>query len=154
MTRYLDTDGVPIPVPDRDTQPYWDGTARHQLLVQHCRSCGQWIWQPRPLCPSCHAEHPQWEEIDGSGSVASWAVPHPPVLPGFADVVPFVILLAEFSIGVRMTGNLVDDVGALVHAKDRSAVSLDIGAQVSLRWREQRGWTLPCWTLSNRDHIR
>ena len=58
MTRYLDTDGVPIPIPDRDTQPYWDGTARHQLLVQHCQRCGQWIWQPRPLCPSCHAEHP------------------------------------------------------------------------------------------------
>jgi uncharacterized protein len=142
-------EGLPVPAPDRDTTPFWDGTARKQLMVQHCQGCDRWIWKPRPLCPGCHSCTLAWEEISGQGEVASWIVVHPPVLPALASLTPYVTLLVELDVGVRMTGNLVDDHGRLVRAEGAALDGLTIGAGVSLRWREQAGWTLPCWTLSS-----
>jgi uncharacterized protein len=150
MTSRRDIEGLPTPAPDRDTQPFWDGTAAHTLLVQHCADCGQWIWQPKPLCPGCHAESPAWEQVDGGGKVTSWIVPHPPVLPSLADLVPFCVLLVELSEGIRMTGLYVDADDQIVRAEPSALEGLEVGAPVELRWREQLGWTIPSWTLSLR----
>ena len=35
----------PIPVPTSETQPFWDGCARAELLLQRCRQCGT-VWHP------------------------------------------------------------------------------------------------------------
>lgn len=151
MTNVMDGEGLPVPVPDPYTQPYWDGTANGQLLVQRCTGCARWIWQPLPMCPRCH-DVPTWQQVDGAGTVASWVVPHPPVLPALVDVAPYVVLLVELTEGIRMTGNLVDPSGKLVRAMPGQApAGLQLEAPVSLRWRQQRGWTLPCWTLNGPD---
>ena len=139
----------PKPVADRDTQPYWDGVAARRLLVPRCSSCGDWIWQPRPLCPRCHAPDPTWKQVSGEARVVSWTALHPPVLPVWADSVPFVILLVELddAPGVRMLGQLVDDDGRLLKTNG-DAEGLAIGRRVSLRWREdEAGQTLPAWSL-------
>jgi uncharacterized OB-fold protein len=52
--------------------------------------------------------------VSGEGSVASWIVLRPPVLPAYADMVPFVVLLVELDEGVRMVGYLVDDAGMVL----------------------------------------
>ncbi|MGZ4190479.1 MAG: Zn-ribbon domain-containing OB-fold protein, partial [Actinomycetota bacterium] len=70
----------PKPVADRDTQPFWDGVSEHRLMVQRCRECARWIWQPRPICPTCHAADPAWTSVSGDARVVSWTVLHPPVL--------------------------------------------------------------------------
>ena len=127
-----------VPAPDADTQPFWDAAAGQRLVVQRCSACARWIWQPRPLCPRCHTPDPVWTSVTGDGTVVSWTVIHPPVLPVWADDVPFTVLLVELSEGVRMVGRLV---GA-----DPSA--LTIGATVELRWREEAGVVLPAWTLA------
>jgi uncharacterized OB-fold protein len=139
----------PKPVADRDTQPFWDAVADHRLIVQRCRSCGTWVWQPRPLCPRCHSSDLAWTPVSGDGRVASWTALHPPVLPVWADKLPFVILLVELddAPGVRMIGQLVDDAGELVQTNGE-AEGLQMGAPVSLRWRvDEAGQTLAAWTL-------
>ena len=130
----------PKPVPDADTQPFWDAAAEQRLVVQRCGSCDRWIWQPRPLCPACHLPDPQWIEVTGDGVVTSWTVVHPPVLPAWADDVPFTILLVELAEGVRMIGRLVDAQPSV----------LAIGSPVILRWRTEQGvdYPLPAWTLA------
>jgi uncharacterized OB-fold protein len=40
--------------------------------------------------------------------VWSWVVAHPPVLPSFADRVPFNVAVIELEEGVRMIGNIVE----------------------------------------------
>jgi uncharacterized OB-fold protein len=136
----------PLPVADADTQPFWDAAAEHRLVVPRCSECGKWIWQPKPLCPACHATEPVWTQVTGGGRVASWTVIHPPVLPAFADTVPFVILLVELDEGVRMVGQLVDESGGLL-VTDGTDVGLAMGTLVGLRWREQGGVTLPAWGI-------
>jgi uncharacterized protein len=139
--------GFPVPVADADTQPFWDAAAERRLVVQRCRHCSRWIWQPRPLCPNCHAEEPVWTEITGAGSVASWIVLRPPVLPAYAELVPLVVLLVELNEGVRMVGQLVDQSGRLIKT-DGVAEGLAMGDRLALRWRNQDGVNLPVWTLA------
>ncbi len=137
---------LPVPIADRDTQPFWDGCGERRLVIQHCSSCDRWIWQPRPLCSDCGGT-PAWREIDGRGRVASWTVIHPPVLPGYADRTPFVILLVELDVGVRLLGYLVDGEGGWI-VTDGTAEGLEMASTVALRWHEQDGRLLPSWTLS------
>jgi uncharacterized OB-fold protein len=138
--------GFPAPRPDADTQLFWDAVARRRLLVPRCRECGFWIWQPKPVCPRCQALDPEWQPVTGEGRVASWTVIRPPVLPGLAELVPFVIVLVELDEGVRLLGQLVDDEGRLLQT-DGAAEGLHMGSRVSLRWRRQDDITLPAWTL-------
>lgn len=127
----------PKPVPDADTQPYWDAAAEHRLAVPRCGACGRWVWQPAPLCPACGTPDPVWTEVSGAGVVVSWTVIHPPVLPAWADDVPFTVLLVELDEGVRMVGRLVD----------AEPSELSIGLPVALRWRQEGELALPAWTV-------
>jgi uncharacterized OB-fold protein len=139
----------PKPVADRDTQPFWDAVAEHRLVVQRCSGCGRWIWQPRPICPTCHASGPVWTDVSGAARIVSWTVLHPPVLTVWQDKLPFVILLVELddAPGVRMIGQLVDDTGTLLQT-DGVAEGLEFGSRCGLRWREdEAGQTLPTWTM-------
>ena len=138
--------GFPVPVPDADTQPFWDGCARGELLIQRCGRCSKWLWQPRPICSSCQAPDPAWTRVSGDGVVASWMVMRPPTLPAYAARVPFVILLVELEEGVRLLGYLVDD-GGRVLKTDGAAENVRIGARVALRFHDQAGTPLPCWTM-------
>ena len=136
----------PVPVPDRDTAPFWEGCARGDLLVQQCTGCRAWLWQPRPVCSSCQRPDPVWTPVSGDGKVASWTVLRPPTLPAYADLVPFVVLLVELDEGVRMLGYLVDGAGGMLKT-DGADEGIAMGARVGLRFHEQAGYRLPSWTL-------
>jgi uncharacterized OB-fold protein len=136
----------PVPVSDADTATYWEGVADGELRVQRCVACNRWVWQPRPICPGCRAVAPAWQQVSGEGSVASWIVLRPPVLPAYADMAPFVVLLVELDEGVRMVGYLVDDAGMVLRT-DGAREEVAIGSRVALRFHDQAGTKLACWTL-------
>lgn len=148
MIESLNGEGMPIPSPDQDTESFWEGTANGELLVQRCQTCRRWIWQPQPICPKCHLEATTWERVSERASVVSWIVVHPPVVPAMESLTPFVVLLVQLTEGIRMTGNLVDTAGRILRADEPSFEHLRMGGEVSLRWREQRGWVLPAWTMT------
>ena len=137
----------PVPVPDRDTKPFWDACARGELLIQRCASCGKFLWQPRPVCSSCQTPDPAWTKVSGDAKVASWAVMRPPTLPAYAEMVPFVVLLVELNEKVRLLGYLVDDAGRLLKT-DGVAEGLSMGSRVKLRFYDQAGFKLPSWTIA------
>lgn len=126
----------PEPIADADTQEFWTAAAERRLVVQRCSACQRWIWQPRPLCPSCHTPDPQWTEVAGDGQLVSWTVIYPPVLRAWQNEVPFTVVLVELTQGVRMVGRLVDG----------DDEDLRIGQAMTLRWRTTAGRTLPAWT--------
>jgi hypothetical protein len=141
------SDLPPLPVPDQDTQPFWDAARRRELVIPRCDGCGFWIWQPKPVCPRCHQDAITWTPVSGDGTVASWTVIRPPVLPAYADLVPFVILLVELEEGVRLVGQLVGDDGQLLQT-DGEPEGIAMDAPLSLRWRDQDEVTLPVWALA------
>lgn len=139
--------GFPVPVIDQDTKPFWDGCDRRELFIQRCGSCATWLWQPRPICSTCQTPQPVWTKVTGDGVIASWTVMRPPTLPAFASMVPFVVLLVALDEGVRLLGYLVDDAGRVCQT-DGSAESVATGRRVRLRFHDQAGTILPCWTLA------
>jgi uncharacterized OB-fold protein len=136
----------PRPLPDADTQAFWQGCEHGRLLVPRCAACERWVWPPRPVCPSCRSQELAWTAVAGRARVASWIVLRPPVLPAYADMVPFVVVLAELDEGVRMVGYLVGEDGRVLKTDGR-AEGVEFGAPLELRFHEQDGVRLPCWTL-------
>ncbi len=143
----LPAQAFPQPVPDRDTQPFWEGCRLRELRVQRCGRCRRWLWPPRPICSACQTPDPLWTRVAGDGALVSWCVVRPPTLPAYAGSTPFVILLVELDEGVRLVGYLVDDAGARLRT-DGVAQGIAVGTRVALRFHDQAGTLLPSWTLA------
>lgn len=120
----------PYPAPDADAMPFWEGCRAHQLLLQRCGECSTWRFPPRPRCPSCRSNTSRWEQASGRGTIASYTICHPPVLPAFADRVPYNVIVVELEEGPFIVSNLVDAdpaVDAAVHV-----AFVDIDDELSL----------------------
>ncbi|UXY20789.1 OB-fold domain-containing protein [Streptomyces cynarae] len=94
----------PRPVINRDNAGFWNGVARHRLLIQRCGDCGT----PRfPWLPGCNAcGSPEWDtfEASGAGTVYSYVVLHHPPFPAFGP--PYAVGLIELAEGVRIVSNV------------------------------------------------
>lgn len=100
--------GMPAPVADLDTQPFWDALSADRLVLPHCASCGKPRWPAGPMCPYCYSLETQWRDAPTSASLYSWTVIHHATHPALKQQVPYVIALAEFADKIRLLGNIVN----------------------------------------------
>jgi uncharacterized OB-fold protein len=98
--------GMPLPLADRDTQPFWDGCREGRFLLPRCGNCDRFRWPPGPMCPFCQARECEWIDACGSGTVYTWVIVTHPVHPSLVDQVPYVVGLVELEEGVRVVGNV------------------------------------------------
>ena len=47
------TEGIPLPNPSPVSQPFWDGTARGELLYHRCDTCDHAVFIPSSICRFC-----------------------------------------------------------------------------------------------------
>ncbi len=76
----------PLPTPTALSEPFWEGTKQHKLLLQRCRACGAFRWTPQYLCRDCYAEEYDWVETSGRGKVYSYTLIHRAQTPAFTEV--------------------------------------------------------------------
>lgn len=119
-----------LPPPDEESAPFWEGARRGELRIQVCPRSRRLIHPPRTLSPWAPGTAPEWTTVSGRGSIWSFAVPHPPLLPPFSDLAPYnVILVAlEEDPRLRLVGNLVTRAGGGIGEIDPSTIR--IGAPV------------------------
>jgi uncharacterized OB-fold protein len=118
------------PAVSADTEFFWAGAAKGELLCQRCSACGALRYPPGPACPDCGGLDWTAVPLSGRGRIFSYVVQHHPLPPGFTE--PAVIVLVELAEGVRMVGNLA--------SHDEPA----IGAEVEAFFLPQEeGWTVP-----------
>lgn len=98
----------PRPVPGPVEAPFWEWCRRHELRLPRCATCGTFRFPPRPRCFACRATETTWEAVAGTGTVASYTVISPPVLPAFAERVPYNAVVVELDEGPFLVSNLVD----------------------------------------------
>ncbi|MFG1924338.1 bifunctional MaoC family dehydratase N-terminal/OB-fold nucleic acid binding domain-containing protein [Cryptosporangium sp. NPDC048952] len=121
------------PVVSKDTEFFWDGTAKGELRIQRCEKCGVLRHPPGPFCRSCGSEFSGYLVASGRGTIFSYVVHHHPPVPGRQT--PYVVALVELEEGVRMLGELLDG-------------RPEIGTPVSLVWqRIDESLTLPAWRV-------
>lgn len=98
---------LPHPAPSGDHAVYWDWLRRGELRLQRCDSCRAWRFHPRPRCPACRSAEHSWERVSGRAEVASWTICYPPVLPAFADRVPYNAVVVHLEEGPFMVSNVL-----------------------------------------------
>jgi uncharacterized OB-fold protein len=132
----------PVPVPDDHSRGYWDAAADHVLAIARCSRCGTYAMPPDIVCSHCHSTEPDFTfvPVSGRGIVRSWTVMHQSFLPGFDELLPFVLVDVELDeqADLRTIGRLLDGLDA----------PLAIGARVVVGFEDLApGVSVPAFTL-------
>ena len=111
----------PVPLPDVDTQPWWDSLAHGIFALSYCESCQLFQHPPTEACRKCGSRL-VLKEVKGTGTVSTFIIQRRAMLPGFD--VPYVLAFVE----------LDDQPGLTVTAKiDCPIEDVAIGMRVTAR---------------------
>ena len=126
MSERFFPDGMPPPLANGTTLPWWQAAAEHRLVVQRCTACEHTRLPPAPICPECRATDADWKEVSGRGEVYTYTTVHRPIAAD--QTLPFfvAVIALEDSGGVRIISNLVDV----------TPEELEIGMPVELVWED------------------
>jgi uncharacterized OB-fold protein len=132
-------------VEDPDAAEFWAGCERGELLVQVCKSCGRRRMPPRPMCPRCRSLEFRWEAMSGRGTIWSFIVPHPPLLPAYQELAPYnvIVVALEEDPTIRFVGNLVTGPDGEINEIDPAAIT--IGEPVRVVFHRVEDVVLPRW---------
>jgi uncharacterized OB-fold protein len=139
-----------LPAVDEVNEPFWEGARRGELRVQQCAETGRLIFPPRPMSPWSPHTEPTWTRVSGRGTIWSFVVPHPPLLPPFAALAPYNVILVALDEDprVRLVGNLVTSAASAINEIDPRAI--EIGAPVRVVFeRVSDEFHLPRWVASD-----
>jgi uncharacterized OB-fold protein len=102
------------PIPSRmeppvssTSEPFWEATKEHRLILQWCTACDKAIFYPRDNCPLCLSSALEWRPASGRGTVASVTVETSSPNPAIAGGDPYAVVLVDLEEGVRMMSNAV-----------------------------------------------
>lgn len=115
-----------LPGIDEDSTPFWEGCLQGELRVQACAACGRRRMPPRPMCPWCRSFDDRWETMSGLGSVWSYVVAHPPLLPAYAEQAPYnvIVVALDDDPDIRLIGNLVTHAGGPLGGIDPATIRI------------------------------
>ena len=130
---------------DPDAAGFWQGTSRGELLVQACADCGQRRIPPRPMCFRCRSIQHRWEPLSGRGTIWSFVVPHPPLLPAYQELAPYNVITVALDEdpGLRLVGNLVARPDGPINEVDPKTIR--IGEPVRVVFQPVEDVFLPRW---------
>jgi uncharacterized OB-fold protein len=95
-----------LPLPDGETQPFWDAARERRLMIKRCNACGRAYFYPRDFCPKCWSSDVAWEEASGRATLYTWSIVYRNDLPPFGDRVPYVAAVVDLEEGPRMMTNV------------------------------------------------
>jgi uncharacterized OB-fold protein len=139
-------DGFILPLRDDDSAPFWEGTLKGELRMQRCVSCGRLRFPPRPMCPWCRSMESDWPLISGRGTIWSFVVPHPPLLPAYAELAPYnvIVVALDEDPTLRLVGNLVASEDGPINEIDSSTIGIGDAVRVVFQ-RIDENTALPRW---------
>jgi uncharacterized OB-fold protein len=93
----------PSPVPDAESEPFFEAASRSELLLRHCRACGTWAWPvPRyATCHNCLTPGLEWKRASGAGVVHAVTRVHYVPADDDPSWAPFMLGVVELDEGVR-----------------------------------------------------
>lgn len=110
-----DTPTKRLPVATIETEEYWAGCRRHELLIQRCTDCATYQFYPRLMCTVCARRSLEWVRASGRGRVRSFTIVRRAVSAGYSAEVPYVVALIELDEGPTMMSNVVGCAAEQVH---------------------------------------
>jgi uncharacterized OB-fold protein len=141
----METQFVLPDIEDEENLGFWEGTAAGELRVQVCDDCGRRRMPPRPMCPFCRSIDVSWQPTSGRGTIWSFVVPHPPLLPAYAELAPYnvIVVSLEEEPDIRFVGNLLESADGPINAIDPASIT--IGEPVRVVFQAVGDVVLPRW---------
>ena len=102
---------------DEDSVEFFDGTARGELVIKQCDTCGHHLRPDAMACSKCHGSALSWTKSSGRGSLVSWIVVH--------HGEPAVVGLVELDEGPWLHARLVDVDNASLSVGDALVVDFE-----------------------------
>jgi len=98
-----------LPIPDEESQIFWEGCRRQRLLIQQCDHCSTFRFPPSPLCCACLGSLTTWQEDPGRGEVVTFCVYHSEIAgPAWQAHLPYTVVVVQlWYSGVKMLSQLV-----------------------------------------------
>jgi uncharacterized OB-fold protein len=94
-----------------------------------CSKCASLSYPPDAVCLACGSTEPDWHfvPVSGKGRVRSWTVVRQALLPGFADLIPYVTVDVEIDeqADLRIVGRLLGGMDAELALNARVEVSFE-----------------------------
>lgn len=134
---------------DRDSEGFWSAAREGRLVVQRCTGCSHLRFPAHPYCPKCRSAGFEWHQVSGRGRVWSFVTVHKPILPAFAEYVPYPVAIIELGedARLRMAGNIVAGADAPINSVPPERIA--IGAPVRAVFAKVADdVTLPRWVLA------
>lgn len=144
-------DGIPIPARDGPfEQEFWAALDNGQIVHQQCMECRLWHFPPRYVC-ECGGPL-AFRPVSGRGTLWSYTVVHPPVLPAFSAFAPYVAAIIELDEqpGLRMAGNIVHRVGDPINAVSADELRIGMPLQAHVAPLAD-GVNWPVWMILKED---
>ena len=144
-----------LPPIGEENAPFWEGARRGELRVQRCADTGRLIFPPRLRSPWGGRRAPEWVTVSGRGTIWSFVVPHPPLLPAFEALAPYNVVLVALDedATIRLVGNLVPEPGASIGALDPRSIAIGEPVRVVFE-RVSDEIHLPRWMRAARGEGR
>src|SRR4051812_31179371 len=101
-------DSRPLPARTEVSEPFWAGLDEHRIRFQRCAACGAAQFPPEYTCVACGSPDLAWEDASGRGTLYSWTIAHPPLLPYFAAHAPWPVVAVELEEGLRIVSTIAD----------------------------------------------
>ncbi|MBI2866846.1 MAG: OB-fold domain-containing protein [Chloroflexi bacterium] len=97
-----------MPVTDSDSQEYWEGAKRRELVIKQCQDCRYYIHLPRPQCPRCYSFNVKGVWVSGRGVVQTFCIVHHILEPGIYPPYVCAIVELEEQSGLHLLTNIVN----------------------------------------------
>lgn len=122
----------PLPRPDAQTRPFWDGCRQDRLMYQRCRTCESVQFTPRAICQHCHHPELAWETSSRLGTVMSHTRVHRAAHAAFRSQTPYVIAILDMDEGFRLMVNADPSIANAIRIGHRVRVGFTIVGDMAL----------------------
>ena len=102
----------PIPMPQGESDFYWEKAKARELWLRHCNSCDEVYFYPTDICRNLDCSNPRdtdWIKASGKATLFTFGIVQRAPHPGFVDDVPYVTAIVELEEGPKMPTNIVID---------------------------------------------
>jgi len=96
----------PLPNPTKISERFWSGLKNHELFIQQCEKCGEYVFSPRARCRECLSDKLKWVKVSGKATLFTYTTVHRALMDVFET--PYVVAYVELEEGPRMMTNIVD----------------------------------------------
>lgn len=131
-----------------ETQGYWDGVARGELMLKRCLGCGRHLHPRRMACPDCYGAGVEWARSSGRATVYSFSSVYRAPSDELRPSVPYCVGIVHLAEGVHLFTRLIPaSAGTGVGTDD--APEPEIGAAATLDFRTlENGQRLPVFVYA------